>query len=148
MSTVSINAEELPAAMAAHEQRLAEANLSSFFGQVARPVVLQGERDLFTSSVSPDGQSWPPRVVVGDGHPILIDEGRLLQAATGGGPGHISRVASQEMILGVEGDVSGAIFHAEGTSRMPARPFMGATEETEELIEARLADHLLAEVFE
>lgn len=145
--SIVITADQLPQVLAAQEQALGSVDLAGFLGDVARPLVLQDERDHFTSSVSPDGQAWAPRVIVGDGHPILVDKGNLLQAATGGGAGHISQIGQQEMILGVRGDVSGAIYHAEGTGRMPARPFMGATESTEEKIEERLADFVLEKVF-
>ncbi len=143
----TLTADELPTLLAAQEQALESVDLTGFLGDVARPLILQDERDHFTSSVSPDGQPWAPRVILGDGHPILVDKGDLLQAATGGGPGHISQVSPQELVLGVQGDISGAIYHAEGTSRMPARPFMGATESTEEKIEERLADFILDKVF-
>ena len=140
-------AEALPDLLAAQERALESVDLSSFLGEVARPMVLQDERDHFTSSVSPDGVPWAPRVVLGDGHPILVDKGNLLQAATGGGAGHISQVGQQEMILGVRGDVSGAMYHESGTSRMPARPFMGAKQSTEDEIEEKLADFVLEKVF-
>lgn len=142
-----ITSEELQQTLEAQEQALESVDLTSFLGEVARPLVLQDERDHFTSSVSPDGQAWAPRVILGDGHPILVDKGDLLQAATGGGPGHISQIAARELVLGVQGDVSGAIYHTTGTSRMPARPFMGAKESTEEIIEDRLADFVLDRVF-
>jgi hypothetical protein len=140
-------ADQLPQILAAQEQALESVDLTGFLGEVARPLVLQGERDLFTSSVSPDGQAWAPRVHIGDGHPILMDKGNLLQAATGGGAGHISQIMPRELVLGVEGGVSGAIYHTEGTSRMEARPFMGATESTEEKIGEQLADFVLERVF-
>lgn len=47
----------------------------------------QAIRDNFNSSASPDNVNWPPRKVDGDGHYLLMDTGRLMQAATGGGPG-------------------------------------------------------------
>jgi hypothetical protein len=143
-----IASEDLAAILAAQEQALESVDLSSFLGEVARPMVLQDERDHFTSSVSPDGIPWAPRVVLGDGHPILVDKGNLLQAATGGGAGHISQIGQRELVLGVRGDVSGAIYHAEGTSRMLARPSMGAKESTEEQLEEKLADYVLEHVFE
>lgn len=144
---MQIPADLLPQFLESQAKQLESVDLTGFLGDVARPLVLQGERDLFTSSVSPDGQAWAPRVILGDGHPILMDKGNLLQAATGGGPGHISQIMPRELVLGVEGDVSGAHWHTVGTSRMPPRPFMGATESTEELIEERLADFVLDQVF-
>jgi hypothetical protein len=140
-------ADQLPQILAAQEKALESVDLTGFLGEVARPMILQDERDHFTSSVSPDGVPWAPRVILGDGHPILVEKGNLLQAATGGGPGHISQIGQRELVLGVEGDVSGAIYHTEGTSRMPPRPFMGATESTEEKIGELLADFVLERVF-
>lgn len=145
--SATIPADLLQQILESQAKQLESVDLTGFLGDVARPLVLQDERDHFTSSVSPDGQAWPPRVILGDGHPILVDKGNLLQAATGGGAGHISQIMPRELVLGVRGDVSGAIYHAEGTSRMPARPFMGATESTEEKIGEQLADFVLERVF-
>lgn len=146
-----MEADQLSAAIAQDQQALASVDLGSFLESTVRPMVLQGVRDNFTSSVTPDGQEWPARKDPGDGHPLLMDEGNLLQGATGGGAGHISRVSSSgisnTLEVGVDGDVSGAIYHTEGTANMPSREFMGASQEVEAEIEQLLADEVLQRVF-
>lgn len=140
-----IEAEQFAAILIAAEQELEHGDLSAFLHDTARPMVLQNVRDNFTSSVSPDGNQWPERKHVGDGHPLLIDRGDLLQSAVGGGAGHISQVQPREMALGT--DDYKAAWHTKGTPNMPARPFMGASDETEIEIAEQLADHLLPRAF-
>lgn len=110
--------------------------------------VLQSVRDNFTSSTDERGRQWKPRKVRGDGHPLLIDTGKLLQAATGGGAGHYTKAASRELEVGIfSGVVSYAKYHETGTSKMPARPFMGVSERRLEEIDEIVADAGM-EVFE
>lgn len=146
---MSITAEQLTDQIQRSEQVLATADLSSFLHDVARPLVLQSVRDHFNSSVSPGGQQWTPRKEIGDGHPLLMESGALLQAATGGGPGHISRIAPREMAVGVEPSIEYAAIHNYGgvTRPMPQREYMGADDATEEAIGEELADFLLPLAF-
>lgn len=102
--------------------------------------IVQGIRDNFTSSVSPDGLQWPPRKHKGDGHPLLIDTGAMLQAATGGGAGHFKEIADTHVKVGIRGNrVKYAEFHETGTRYMPRRPYMGAQETVLEQIENAIA---------
>lgn len=129
------------------EQTLQTGDLSDVL-RIVRVDVLQGVRDNFTSSVSPEGQVWPERKHIGDGHPLLIDTGAMMQAATGGGLGHISRVEPRTMELGVDGSVIPyAAIHNYGTTKMPQREFMGAQEPILEIIDNKLADAILVEAF-
>ena len=120
--------------MQAMEQEMSRvaANVAGYdwnpvLGGDVRKEALQAVRDNFNSSASPDNRSWPPRKNVGDGHPLLIDTGRLMQAATGGGPGHVTRVQDGELTVGVDGSkVKYAGVHNRGGRRMPKREFMGA----------------------
>ncbi len=78
--------------------------------ELCYPRVIQSIRDSFTSSASPSGVDWPPRKIVGDGHPLEIDKGNFLQAATGGGAGHVHTVESTgeggaDLCVGVSLDV-------------------------------------------
>lgn len=97
-----------------------------------RDELRQGIREGFNSSSDPEtGAGWPPRKRAGDGHPILINKGSLLQAATGGGAGSVGRIGTGEVTIGVsDASVGYAKFHQHGTSKMPPRPFMGASEKT------------------
>lgn len=113
-------------------------------GDIAK-AMKQGLRDNFTSSSSPDSGYWQPRKPNphDDGHPILIDTGRLLQAATGGGPGHIEVIAAAEVTEGVSGSaVPYAAIHNFGgvTKTMPQREYMGLKVEKLDEIEKLIAD--------
>lgn len=112
-----------------------------------RELVLQAHRDNFTSSASPEGENWAPRKRLGDGHPLLMESGALLQAATGGGAGHVTEVESRELRVGVdttteEGGIPGAIAHEFGDPRrnLPPRPWVGASEATLQKIDELVAD--------
>jgi phage gpG-like protein len=91
----------------------------------------QSTRDAFTSSADPITDSdWAPRVDPGDGHPLLIDTGALLQAATGGGAGHVRVVSPREMVSGVDkGAVVYAAVHNFGwpDRNIPQRRYLGFT---------------------
>ncbi|MCI0358644.1 MAG: phage virion morphogenesis protein [Planctomycetaceae bacterium] len=108
----------------------------------------QSMRDNFTSSATPDGSNWPPRKRQGDGHPLLIDRGPLLQAATGGGAGHVEQVEDREVALGVDGSVIAyAATHNFGRGNVPQREYAGLKPEREDACEAVIADALMQEVF-
>jgi phage gpG-like protein len=55
-----------------------------------------------------------------------------------GGDGNISETSHRGMLFGT--DVEYAIFHQEGTSRMPARPPVGLSETTLQTIVDGVAD--------
>lgn len=110
-----------------------------------RDEVLKGHRDNFTSSATPDGASWPKRKRRGDGHPLLMETGALLQAATGGGPGHVTQVADNELLTGVDksvdlGGIPGAGVHNFGYGAVPKREFLGVPEKRLETIDELVAD--------
>lgn len=97
--------------------------------EACRDELYRGIRSAFNSSVDPEtGVSWAPRKREGDGHPLLIDTGALLQSAVGSGPGMIQRLDAREVTIG--SSVYYGKFHQYGTNKMPARPFMGASPET------------------
>lgn len=128
--------------MAEHATQLAN-RLGAFdwaptLGNEVRKEVLQGVRDNFTSSVDPDGKRWKPRKHKGDGHPLLIDTGKLLQSAVGTGGGRISQVTGSELTVGTT--VKYATVHNEGTSRMPKREFMGVQKKRLKKIDKLIAD--------
>lgn len=105
----------------------------------------QSVRDSFNSQASPDGQGWPPRKHVGDGHPLLMDTGRLLQAATGGGPGQLEVIQPREVSLGVDGRiVPYAATHNFGRAEanIPSREYAGLKPEYADACEGIIADSL------
>jgi len=113
-----------------------------------RPLVLQSIRDRFNSSASADGKSWPVRQNAGDGHPLLLDTGALMLAATGQGSGHHTSVDRDSLSVGVDmeggyqGGIPGAAVHEFGYAKknIPARPYLAADERALELAGEAIAD--------
>lgn len=117
--------------------------------ELAAPIVNQSVRDNFNSSASPDGVNWPPRKNPGDGHPLLIETGALLQAATDGGPGHIERFEPFGLQKGVQSsEIPYAAVHNEGgiTKPIPQREFMGLHDRGQDEVADLLADFVMQEV--
>lgn len=113
--------------------------------QEVRPLVLQSIRDNFNSSAGADGSAWPARKIAGDGHPLLIESGTLMQAATGGGSGHVTEADSRELSVGVDTSaegLAGAAAHQFGYSpnNLPARPYLEARDEALEAAGEAIAD--------
>ena len=125
-------------------------------------MVYQAIRDNFTSSATPDNEDWPPRKRIGDGHPLLIDTGAMLQAATGAGPGAESEISKDgmgehELAVSIDaGAIPYAATHQYGDPRrnIPQREFFGmhevAIDEAETIIAdfaaEKISDGLLARV--
>lgn len=140
-------ADEAPDQMALLAAGFDEVPITDSMVQCA-DVMRQSVRDNFTSSATPDGASWPPRKIQGDGHPLLMDTGRLLQAATGGGAGAIEIIQGREVAMGVDGSVVPyAATHNYGRGKIPAREYAGLKPDAEAACQEIIADGLMAEVF-
>lgn len=114
-------------------------------------ITKQGIRDNFTSSASPDNENWAPRKPRrgDDGHPLLMDRGPLIQAATGGGSGHISRINPRDLGVGVDLDVipyARAHNYGYAANNLPQREFLGLRPERVDECEEVIGDYVLAEV--
>ena len=116
-------------------------------------VMKQSMRDSFNSRATPDNADWPPRKRIGDGHPLLQNKGNLLQAATGGGAGHIEQVGKRDVAIGVDGSVIPyAATHNFGRNwgrgaPIPQREYAGLTPEGLENCEEIIGGHVMQEVF-
>lgn len=134
--------------------RIGDAVASASLAQPLREcdrITKQGIRDNFNSSASPDNENWVPRKPRrgDDGHPLLMDRGPLIQAATGGGSGHISRVGDRDVGVGVDLDVVPyARAHNYGYSprNLPQREFLGLRAERVAECEEAIGDYVLSEV--
>lgn len=115
------------------------------------PVVRQSVRDNFTSSATPEGLDWPARNEIGDGHPLLMDTGKLMQAAVGSGAGAMTEILDRSMQVGVDGDIVpyAAIHNYGGVKRpMPKREYLGAKPEHLDDCGELIADFVVREFFE
>jgi len=146
--------ENLAAELNEMNQRLATASLEDAL-RSCLPVLRAGEADNFSRAIDSDGNAWPPRKEVGDGHPLLNDTGALLAAATGTGPGAVDHVEPRELAFGVDkgvdlGGLPGAAVHQNGYPpfNIPQREWLYANEETLDKSAEEFADGAVVAVFE
>lgn len=107
-------------------------------------------QEYFDTAKGPSGDSWPPlapSTVRRKGHDtILVDTGRLRSSLTGKSSDAIRDVFSegrnQGMTFGTS--VEYAIFHQEGTGRIPQRAHVGVTEKMVD----DLADKIASDIVE
>ena len=91
---------------------------------------------LATGKTAPDGTPWArlaPKTLQRKGGDILIDTGQLHQSIA-------YDVAGDTLFVGTS-KAYGA-YHQFGTSKMPARPFLGLSAQDETLIQNRLNEWL------
>lgn len=120
--------EDLQQAMIASVGMLSSVPLEEALLEAKR-LIHQSIREGFNSSADPQtNDGWQARKHPYP-HPILMKTGAMMQAATGGGAGAIERIENNQLEVGVSGATVGyAAFHQHGTSRMVARPFIGASD--------------------
>lgn len=134
MKTITL--EEFFEQLDAIGDSLANLDASEVFAKDIKPIVLQAHAANFDNARSPDGQGWPARKVVGDGHPLLQETGALRAAATGSGSGYVESIQGQSAAFGVDkgvdaGGLPGAAAHNFGypPGNLPQREFLGASED-------------------
>jgi hypothetical protein len=98
------------------------------------PIWHQGFEGNFMRAEGPDGAAWAPRKD-SKPHPLLILYGYLIEAARDtGSPGNITEVGPRDLRTGVDVSVvKYAGFHDTGTSRMPARVYLYAAADVQDL---------------
>jgi phage gpG-like protein len=151
--------EQFADRMAGVDSRLSAAHAQAL--DKVKPLLLAGIRENFDTASASDGSPWPPHsdeyVARVGAHPLLVLTGALAEAATGQGQGAIDRRPDQSTIeLGVDtsafGEEEGAHWgqvHQQGSSdgRIPARPFMGISDETADACAEVAADLLVGSIF-
>lgn len=153
MSTI-IEVENIEQHCADLARSLESADLSPVLQQIL-PISLQAHRDNFNSSASPQGANWTPRVETGDGHPLLMESGTLMQAAVGGA-GSIMVIDGRVLVIGVDGDaIPYAAIHNYGGriggwaagAMMPEREYLGMSEQRLQEADKVVADGCLVILF-
>ena len=99
----------------------------------------------FNRSSTPEGSAWPPRKIIGDGHPLLVDTGDLFFAAVEhNASGHVENYGEKELQYGVDGSViEYAATHNYGRENIPQREFLGLGEPYLAECENALAEYAL-----
>lgn len=110
---------------------------------------------MMRGSISPNKSPYAPlspvtiKLTPGRKGGPLINTGDMMESLVGQGDGHIESVGESEAILGTGHSKEGlpvAMWHQDGTKRMPARPFVGFNEQMIDDAMNLVADDLLAQV--
>lgn len=120
--------------------------------------VRQGWGENFAGERSGDGRSWAAlrpgtvrsRILGGypGAHPILVRTGHLRASLLNAGAADSYEQAQStgnewQLVVGTED--AKAIFHEQGTARMPARPFIALSDQAEQRVVSAL-DGLIAQI--
>lgn len=113
----------------------------------------QGMAENFAAQTDAQGNAWPPRKIQGDGHPLLVDKGSLLLAASSqGAADHIEELGEDELLIGTRQEIEGipkaaALNFGFEKRNLPARQFIYGRGDRVDNCADILADFAL-EVFE
>lgn len=113
-------------------------------------IIREGIAGNFSASAGSRG-GWPMRKD-DKPHPLLQEDGSLLAAATGKGPGAVAEVGDRELAVGVDksvdvGGIRGAAVHNFGFGPIPQREYLWAPDDTLDRVAEVLADGVLSEIF-
>jgi phage gpG-like protein len=119
-------------------------------------ILLTDNETNFRESISADGGKWPERKSGGN-WPLLIKTGALMDAATRrGAQGNVVRNDGHSLEVGVEkqlqgpGGLPGAFVHQFGGDawqNIPARPYVGASDDAQERCADTIGDFAQAQIF-
>lgn len=109
--------------------------------------------ELMRREVSPDGTSYAPLspiTVERKGHnQILFETGELRESVEGSGSGHIETVSETGVRLGTSHEKQGSPVAMKlhyGDGNIPARPFVGVTEEMVDDATESVADEAMRQI--
>lgn len=124
------------------EQRIRNADYTEDLVQFQEKLAEQ-HAGMFAGEFDSNLEDWAPlakATIDRKGHDrILVETGALRESLVHvGGAGNIHDVMPRGMLFGTE--IEYAVFHQEGTRRMPARPPVGVSEETLDKFVERIAD--------
>ena len=129
-------------------ESLQEVNFQEAFETKVFPAIETAERGYFASETDSSGQAWAPlaaSTIAKKGHDIILVETGALRASLVGVTGDSIRDAGADFGVFGTSDPK-AMFHQEGTSRMPARPPVGVSEELLETIAGIIGDAVIAQI--
>lgn len=110
-------------------------------------VLEQMHEEYFEQERSPEGSQWQPLskyTVARKGHDTILQEERLLieSVRNSAAPHAIRRREPDSLEFGTDRPFAGV--HQEGSGRVPARPFLGVTEETADDVVEAVADAVMS----
>lgn len=144
-------ADNLTQQLAQAGQALANAPLNETMAKLV-VIGLESVAENFDASATAGGVAWAERKDKGDGHPLLIDTGRMMSAALGseiglsslarpnaeGASEHRRSIEARDAEVEVGTPYAGA--HMQGRVNMPARPFMEVSGEAVDKMAEAMAD--------
>lgn len=139
---------ELPDVYQALTDSLHDVDFQEAFQRKVFPAIERAEEAMFASETDSSGTAWPPlaaSTIARKGHDIILVETGALRASLVGETGDSIRDAGADFASFGTSDPKAA-FHQDGTSRMPARPPVGVSEETVDIIAGIIADECIAQI--
>jgi len=147
MATDTIDETQVEAYFAGLDAKF---NAMTFNGPLSQIISMasDGMTGFIFNSLAPDGQPYKPlKRPRPKGHnpgtKPLIDTGALIQSLRGG-TDHVQKIDSFEAMVGTSHWKAG--FHEFGTKHIPARPFIGIDEGTQEQAPELLGDYIMREM--
>ena len=140
--TDTIDINEFSAMLAGIGDQVAAMDYSDTLDEFM-PVIAEQHASMFGSEQDSNGSKWAelrPSTIARKGHDrILFETGALRDSLVSvGGPNNIAEAFPRGLVFGTSDEK--ALFHQDGTSRMPARPPVGLSEETLGKLVDRVAD--------
>lgn len=142
MFTLELHADEdLSALIKTRLAKLEQVAIKEDILDEVQEILLQRIRTRFLATEAPDGSKWPPSQAARDrgfNGNTLFDKGNLFHSIQAADPGELERTISTDVFYG--------IFHQFGTKLLPAREFLGYSDDDISLIEKFVIKKLAAEV--
>ncbi len=139
---------ELPSVYDALNESLANLDFTDVFQDRIFPAMEHAHQGYFNSETDASGQAWAPlaaSTIAKKGHSLILWEtGKLENSLTSQTGDAIREAGTSEAAFGTS--VPYATFHEEGTSKMPARPPVGVSEDLLETITGMIADSVIAQI--
>lgn len=115
------------------------------------PILAEQEQRMFDEERDSSGRSWPvlkQSTINRKGHDqILVETGELKKSLTDLNDSfNIHEIQPRELLFGTSDPK--ALFHQEGTSKMPARPPVGISDETADTIAEFVAEETIRIILE
>lgn len=112
-------------------------------------LIADGEKAAFNAGHGPNGEEWAPNAESTKrrkGHGIVLFETGALEKSLVevDGPGNINDAGSRELIFGT--NVSYSLFNEFGTSRIPARPHVGISDQLIDALTEEIADYTVSQL--
>jgi phage virion morphogenesis protein len=145
VTTLTLALRDLPGWTEGLARRLERLGLARPLQTVAFYLANQA-RLCFDEQRSPDGVPWAPFNRTpsarrgGTGAKLLRNTGVLMASLAGKGSGHVEDVGASSLVWGTAVPYAG--FQNDGTRTIPARPFLGVTDDMKETVSKILLDYV------